>query len=198
MPGNAVCGCCDAAPAANSSPTHQTVRIRSTPVLVQAQLASAVKQGAHPRGRPARVRFNSALRSRSWTSEAPLACGEADLPKVWVPTRWRSVKVPSWISIGLGITTLGLAAALGVVASSGPTLAPTRVTVPRLVGVPEASQASVRTQVRDVGLLLNLTTLSRCDEHGQGPGVLSQSPAPGTSVDAASTVSVIWSTVFCH
>ena len=108
------------------------------------------------------------------------------------------MKVSSCVSIGLGITTLGLAAALGVVASSGPTSAPVRVTMPRLIGVPEATEASVSAQLRDAGLLLNLTTLSRCLGHGQGVGVLSQSPAPGTSIAAGSSVLATWSTVTCH
>jgi hypothetical protein len=107
------------------------------------------------------------------------------------------VKIPSWVSIGLGITTLGLAAALGVVASNSPGPSRIRVTMPRLVGA-ESSEASARVEVRDVGLLLNLKTLGRCLGHGQGTGVLSQSPAPGSSVFVGSTVSATWSTVFCH
>jgi hypothetical protein len=108
------------------------------------------------------------------------------------------MKVPSWVSITLGITTLGLAAALGVVASTGTAPAPARIVMPQLVGAPYSGEASVHIEARHLGLALNLVTVSRCLGHGQGIGVLSQSPASGTPIEAGSTVSATWSTVTCH
>jgi beta-lactam-binding protein with PASTA domain len=105
------------------------------------------------------------------------------------------VRIPTWITIGLGLAVFGLSLALGLVASGSPDSASVRVIVPHLAGL---SRDSVRAQTDDLGLVLNLTSVSSCRRHGQGTGILSQTPAPGTPVASGSTISAIWSTVFCH